>query len=135
MNFSENPKLYIFQYFDDKINQIDFNCEKAILACEPGINHEILNNTRLNLINKIKSVREGVFERFDFTEITCGMEMWTKNEKEIKDNIFLDKYCYVLNIHEQKRPIMKKFRIGILIFSEIDDDLLKRLRLKFLRLL
>ena len=37
MDFAEEPKLFINEYYDDKINQIDFNCEKEILYSNYGL--------------------------------------------------------------------------------------------------
>ena len=49
--------------------------------------------------------------------------MWDKNEQEIKDEVFLDNFCFVLDIYENKFriPMIIELKIGILIFSEYKD--------------
>ena len=130
MEFSENPEIFISQYFDDKINQIDSNCEVALLSCESDYKREIFNKARLNLINQIKSAREEVLNRFNLTESSYGVEMQRYNEDEIQDKIFLDNYCYVWNINRHKliQPLLAEFKIGIVIFSEYKDDILEKIR-------
>ena len=48
MKFSECPRLYIDHYFEDKISQVDINCENAILDCE-NVEKEIVNSEKKNL--------------------------------------------------------------------------------------
>ena len=57
MDFSESPKLFISQYYDDQRNKIDFNCEKLFLDTEEKTKKEIpqdlrkeLNDLRQNMV-------------------------------------------------------------------------------------
>ena len=150
MNFNENPKLFIIDYFENKINQIDLNCENAILkfkqedqcsmSSEDSDQHlnltseefdhqQIFNQVRLDLIETIRSARQEVLERFDKLEFMDGIEL----SDQIKDHIFCDKYCYILE-RDENFLIPSMFdakEIGVLIFSEYNDDLLDNLRYYF----
>ena len=46
MNFSENPKLYIKEYYFEKRNQIDINCEQVIFKIEQETKKAIPNELR-----------------------------------------------------------------------------------------
>ena len=123
MEFTEFPKLYIDEYYWNKINQVDVNCENAILNTKDKEEIKSLNEIRLNLIDKIKSVRQKVMERFDTLEPRYSKELLCSNTKNIKDEIFQDQYCIVLDIY-QCMPLFE-FKCGFLIFTQYDDDFLE----------
>ena len=129
MKFSESPKLFIHKYYEDKINQIDFKCEKEILEIEQiskqDIKQELLrdiNELRQNLIDKIKLVKEEVLQRYEVLEPKCTKKLLQMNSKMIQDEIFLDKYCVVIKIH-QFYPLFD-LKFGTVLFSEFNDELL-----------
>ena len=127
MNFAENPKLFIIEYYNDKKNQIDLNCELLISESKDGTMHKSLNELRMNLIEKIESAKQKVLQRCETTlGPKCPEEMLQKNTKQIKDEIFLDQYCIVLDIYEVF-PLFD-LKVGLLLFSEFEDHLLKNLK-------
>ena len=128
MNF--NAKLFINDYYENKINEIDLNCENAILETQQEDLHQILNQVRLNLVDHIKSAREEVLKRFNKLGLNDGIAL----TNEIKNEIFSDKYCYILDFEKRKYLIPKMVdskEIGVLIFSEYNDELLDNLRYYF----
>ena len=97
MKFAENPKIFINEYFDDKRNTIDLNCEKLILDIEvrtknavPQEMRQNLNKLRDDLIENIDSAKEKVLERYDTLFSNYNEETPTMNTDLIKDQIFLD---------------------------------------------
>ena len=124
MNFTDNPKLFIIEYYDDKRNQIDINCEKLILKVEDDAEHEILNKQRIDLIEKIESVKQLVLKRYDTLNSKYTKEMLANKTQEIKDEIFFDRYCLVMDFYDELIPL-QEIRVGVLLFSEFDDHLLR----------
>ena len=111
MNFAENPKVFINEYYYDKRNKIDLNCEKLILYIEEITKNEVpqemrqhLNKLRDDLIENIDSAKEKVLERYDTLFSNYNEETPTINTDLIKDQIFLDQYCTVFNVYNQ-RPL------------------------------
>ena len=135
MNFAENPKLFIMDYYYDKRNQIDLNCEKVLLEIEVGTKKEVsayqrteLNDLRMDLINRIESAKETVLKRYDALESQYAEEMLHKDPKLIKDEIFSDQYCTILDVNVMY--ILFDLKLGVLLFSEYDDHLVENLRKK-----
>ena len=137
MKFVEYPKLFINEYYENKINRIDLNYESLILKIEnktktefPDALKETLTELRMNLIGKIKSVKETILKRYDdlVTESPAEFSQHSleNNTKQIKDKIFLDQYCLVLNIAESY-PLFE-FKLGVLLFSEFEDNLFVNLK-------
>ena len=128
MNFTDNPRLYINDYYEDKINQIDLNCEHAIL--ENGEDSEKentdLNIIRMNSIEKLKSVKQNVLLRFDIFESNNNIKINEANSIKIRDDVFLDQYCFVLDIYQWFS--MFEFKTGVLLFSQYEDSVLQDLR-------
>ena len=129
MKFAENPKIFINEYFDDKRNTIDLNCEKIILQNEeetknevPQEMHQNLNKLRDDLIEKIAAVKAKVIERYDSLFSNYNEETPTMNTDLIKDQIFLDQYCTVFNVY--KHYPLFDLKLGLLLFSEYDDHLI-----------
>ena len=81
----------------------------------------------MNSIDRIKSVKQEVF---DLIELKYGKSMREKDEQEIKDDIFMDNYCFLMDIYEDrlKIPMITELKIGILIFSEYDQNLLENIK-------
>ena len=50
MDFHENPRLFILEYYSEKKNQIDLKCEEAILESKDSKDIEVLCKLRMNLI-------------------------------------------------------------------------------------
>ena len=162
MEFSECPRLYIDQYFEDKINQVDIICENAILYCKNAENgicyiesvykqtctktdldqndekvenqamveEENLNNLRMDMISNIKAVKQEVLERFNQIEYNFSPEMWQSDPNKIRDETFLDQYCYLFEVNDLF-PLFE-LKCGLLIFSQYDDDILKNLKFTFI---
>ena len=131
MDLKETLRLFIDQYFEQKINHMNLNHEKAISESENDRNHEILNKTLADLTKQIQSTKQDVLNRFDTIKLKYGDGICKKNQKDIKDEIFVDKYCYVLDIFENRKfkiPVITELRIGILIFSQYEDDFLEHLK-------
>ena len=126
MDFAQSPKLFINEYYNDKKNQIDFNCENAILNSKEETDKEFLNIMRLNFIEKIESVKQMVFGRLDAAESKYTKDMFQKNAKEIKDEVFIDLYCQVLDAYHWF-PI-NELKIGFILFTEFDDQILDGFR-------
>ena len=78
---------------------------------------------REELINKIKSVRQTVFERLELLESKYTPEEWEKDGNKIKDEVFVDQYCLVYDAF-RRYPIFE-LKCGVLIFSQYDDYLIK----------
>ena len=78
---------------------------------------------REELINKIKSVRQTVFERLELLESKYTPEEWEKDGNKIKDEVFVDQYCLVYDAF-RRYPIFE-LKCGVLIFSQYDDHLIK----------
>ena len=133
MTFNHAPRLLIADYFQDKISQIDLICERALLESEQKDKHKTLNQVRINLIDRINSAQSEVFERFDQIESKHGVELLDFDE--FKNEIFRDKYCYLLDIFEKKKflipSMIESQKLGVLIFSEYQDELLDNLRYSF----
>ena len=123
VEFFDCPKLYIDEYYREKINQVDLKCEQAILD-ETGQEEKIcLNLIREKLINKIRSVKQAVMERLELLESKNTLEKCGKYVKGFKDDVFNDQYCLVFDAYELY-PIFE-FKCGVLIFSQYNDDLIK----------
>ena len=124
----KNPRLYINEYYNEKKNIIDYNCEYAILNCKGDENEQKkLHDMRMNMINRIDSVKLSVLNRHNLLKSKYTDEMLFQNNiKEIRDEIFSDQYCIVLDIYGSI-PFFE-FKIGVLLFSQYDDDLLQDLR-------
>ena len=130
MNFFENPKLFIIDYYNDKRNQIDINCEQMILTIENKTKQVIqneerqsLNGLRQNLIDKIDSAKEEVLKRYDTLQSKYTEEMLKQNIKQIKDEIFADQYCMIIEV-DKLYPLLD-LKLGLLLFSEFEDEMLK----------
>ena len=126
MDFAEQPKLFIIEYFNEKKNQIDWNCENAILNIKDDLEIKNLHEMRQKMIDKIESVRKEVLERYEAFESKFPTEISRENTKKIKDEIFLDQYCLVLNVY-QLFPLFE-YKIGLLLFSEFQVPSLHLLR-------
>ena len=126
MNFAECPKLYIHEYYEDKINQVDLKCEKAILETKNVDETEILNKIRIDLVDKIRLAKQNVLERFDKISSQFTQEMCLSNIEKIKDEIFMDQYCLVFEAFE-RFPLFE-LKCGILVFSQFNDNLLNRFK-------
>ena len=126
MDFVDHPKLFIIEYYDSKRNQIDLNCEKAIEKAKDQTEIKDLNELRTSLIEKVKSVKESVLHRYDALESKFIEETLKNDTKQIKDEIFLDQYCMVLDAYE-RFPLFE-LKLGFLLFSEYEDHLLIALR-------
>ena len=63
MNFIESPKLFIDQYYREKINEIDIHCETAISVEKERGQKVALHLIREELIKKIRSVKQAVLDR------------------------------------------------------------------------
>ena len=126
MFFDEQPKVFINEYYNQKRNQIDLNCEKLISKTKDDLEIQSLNELRMQLIDKIDSVKQIVSQRFDELESKYTPQMLAENTQHIKDEIFLDKYCLVLEVY--KVIPFYEFKLGILLFTEFDDQYLDDLK-------
>ena len=126
MDFAEDPKLFIYEYYKDKQNRIDLECEEMILGINNEMEIQSLHDIRMNLIDRIELAKQTVLERFDALESKYIHDMMRRNTKKIKDEIFLDQYCFKLEIYQDFPLFDLKF--GLLLFSEFDDDSLKDLK-------
>ena len=122
MNFVDCPILYIDEYYRDKANEVDILCENAILEEKNVEGKKSLNKIRLVMIEKIKSVKQAVKERLVLLESQYTPEKWLEKGNKIKDEVFLDQYCFVFDVYE-RFPIFE-FKCGILVLSQYDDDLI-----------
>ena len=123
MNFVECPVLYIDEYFGDKVNKVDILSEKAILEENDVEGKECLNKIRLDLIEKIKSVKQSVKDRLVLLESQYTPEKWLEDGNKIKDEVFLDQYCFVFDFYE-RFPIFE-IQCGVVVFSQFDDELIE----------
>ena len=124
MNFEDCPNHFISEYYREKINQIDLNCERAILQTNDEEEQRCLHNIRSDMVNKIKSAKEDVCKRCDQLEMEYSTEVFLSKINEIKDQIFLDQYCFLFEVKDLF-PLFE-FKCGAVIFSQYDDDLLKK---------
>ena len=147
MDFAECPRLYINDYFERKVNEVDIICEKAVLETEnfddedssdseqgslDKIHKETiydttiaeekvnLNSLRIDLINKLRSVKQNVLERFDLLESKFTPELCKSDIEKIQDEIFMDQYCFVLEVYEWF-PLFE-LKCGLILFSQYNDD-------------
>ena len=126
MNFAESPVLYIIDYYQQKIDPIDLECEKAILSSKDDKEKSDLNVIRLDLINRLQNARKVVMDRYYLLESKFNQDMSQTMIEEIKDEIFMDQYCVVLDVYKKMRSF--DFKFGLLIFSQYEDTLLKTLK-------
>ena len=126
MNFEDCPKHFINEYYREKINQIDLNCERAVLETKDEEEIKCLNNIRSDMIDKIKSVREDVYKRCDKLEMEYSSEFFLSKINEIKKQTFWDQYCFVFGVYKWF-PLFE-FKCGVVIFSQYEDDLFKVFR-------
>ena len=126
MNFGENPKIFIIDYYDEKRRQVDLNCENLISQIKDNTEIQDLNELRMSLIKKIESVERIVLERYNAMHPNYVEEMLEIKNKQLKDEIFLDQYCLVLDVY-QVYPLFE-LQIGLLLFTEFDDYLIQNLR-------
>ena len=125
MNFAEEPKLYINEYYNEKKNQIDFSCEKEISESNDETEIQSLNELRMDMIEKIDSAKQTVLQRYETIESKYTKEMLRKDTKNIKDETFLDQYCFIFSSYYI--PLLQ-YRLGLLIFCEYDDIKLEYLQ-------
>ena len=97
MDIAEEPKLFINEYYNDKINQIDLKCEKEILKRKDEAEIRYLNELRFKLIEKIKSAKQTVKQRYNTLKTKYTKDMLKNNTKNIMDEIFIDQYCVLFN--------------------------------------
>ena len=124
MDFTDNPQLFIVEYFHNKKNQIDLKCEKAILESKYETEIKSLNALRMTLVEKIESVQQNVLQRYYALESKYTKDMLQNDNKQIKDEIFFDQYCLVL---EFRRSTLFEFKLGLLLFTEYEDHVLEPL--------
>ena len=122
IKFSEQPRLFILEYYDEKKNQIDLNCETECLKVKDEVEQEILNELRFELLAKIDLVKQLVLERYDSLESKLTVEMLQNSTQQVKDEIFVDCYCVVLEVYPQISIF--ELKIGVLLFSEFTDGYL-----------
>lgn len=92
MKTLELSKLYIIQYFDDLINQIDINAEYQLLAFSTVEHQNKINTTRNGLINEINTIKK--------------YNLDSLNRHEIQENI---KYDFIIKDIQATRMLFKKF--------------------------
>ena len=133
MIFADNPKRFINEYYYDKRNTIDLNCEILILDIQEKTNNDIskemrqnLNKLRGDLIGKIDLAEEKVLDRYDSLSSNYSAKKMKINTNFIKDQIFLDQYCTVFNVYN--RHPLSDLKLGLLLFSEFHDDLIEHLK-------
>ena len=131
MSFIEQPKLFIVRYYDDKKNEIDLQCERLISETKDKEEIQSLNELRVELVEKLESAKQTVFQRYDALESKCAEKMpWKNSAKQIQDEVFLDQYCLVLDSYKVFR--LFDLKLGLLLFSEFDDHVLEDLKWTFL---
>ena len=116
LKFFEQPELYIVEYYEDKRNQIDINCETLILETKDESEIQSLNELRQSMIEKLESVTKKVLERCK----SLRSKLNSDNFEQIKNEIFSDQYCIILRVCMS----LFDFKLGILLFTEFDDHLL-----------
>ena len=117
MNFADCPIVFIDQYYREKIGQIDLNCEKAILLSKDEKENSDLNTLRMKLINHIENLSNYVLCRYYQIESKFNQEMSETMIKEEKDEIFMDKYCYVLDVY--RKFGLFEFKFGVLEYMHL----------------
>ena len=126
MNFIDNPKLFINDYYNDKKNIIDFNCESLISKSEDQTEIVKLNELRMTFIDRLELIKQTVLQRYDSLQSKYNTEMLREHTQQIKDEIFLDKYCYIISVNYQF-PVFE-LQLGLLLISEFDNHLLDDLK-------
>ena len=119
IDFIECPVVYINEYYEEKMRQIDISCEKAILLDDKE--KDDLNTLRFELQDQIKIAKNKVFDRYHLLQSKFSQPQSKINE--LKDEIFMDNYCIVFNA--VKETSIFEFKCGILIFSQYDDEQLR----------
>ena len=126
MNFVEQPKLFINEYYNDKRNEIDLKCETLISETKDEEEIQSLNGLRMELVEKLESAKQTVFQRYDSLESKYSQDMLQKNTQRIKNEVFLDHYCLIL--YKFNTIPLFELKCGLLVFSEFDDYLLEDLK-------
>ena len=130
MNFAENPILFIDEYYANKKNKIDLDCEHLILKCKNEKRIQKLNDVRMSLIEELDSAKQTVLERYDTLGSKYTEEMLRENAQQIKDEVFSDHYCFIIDLDDVYPLLELKF--CLLLFTEFDDHLLEDLLWAFL---
>ena len=128
LDFADQPKLFINEYYNHKKNEIDLNCENEILKSQDESEIRSLNELRMSLIEKIELVKQTVLQRCISLESKYTKDTMKNNTKQIKDETFLDQYCMVLYVSEFR---LFEFKLGFLLFSEYEDQSLKYVEERF----
>ena len=68
MDFFKHPKVFISEYFNGKRNQIDLECETLISETKDEEEIQSLNGLRMELVAKLESVKQTVFQRYETLE-------------------------------------------------------------------
>ena len=77
----------------------------------------------MSLIKKIESVERIVLERYNAMHPNYAEEMLEIKNKQLKDEIFLDKYFILLDIYNIIPSF--EFKLGVILFTEFEDQLLE----------
>ena len=126
MNFAESPVVYIVEYYRDKIFQIDLKCEKEIFLSEDDTDKSDLKILRMDIIKHIENARKEVLARYYLLESKFYQDMSQSKIDELRDDIFQDKYCLILDVFEYYG--LFEFKFGVLIFTQYDDFKLSDLK-------
>ena len=126
MNFAEDPILFIDDYYFKKTNKIDLDCENLILKCKNEKYIQSLNEVRVALAEKLDTAKQMVFQRYESSKSKYTEEMLRESIQQIKDELFLDQYCFRLDVNDVIPLFQLKF--GILLFSQFDAHLLEDLQ-------
>ena len=126
-NFFECPVPYIDNYYKEIIQHIDLKFQTSILNSKNEKEIKHLNSLRLDLIDHVKNAKIKVLDRFYEIESKFNQDMSKIMViKDIKDEIFMDQYCILLDGYEKFG--MFDLKCGLLIFSQYEDTLLEDLK-------
>lgn len=119
MKIIEQTKLYLTEYFDNMINDLDMNAEYLLIS-------NSCNEKEIEIINELRKIYMSEIKRIKFKNIECYLndceeinEKIYKNESKIDDTIkkeLFREFCFFVNTNSAIK--FENYKIGFLVTTD-----------------
>ena len=110
------PALFITDYYDSLISQLDIYTEEQIEKSKGKCQQDYLNEVRQKAIDSIRNVQEENLQFYNANKKKFKIDKSNLNEEnkleELKSQLFANRFCFLLEFelystYKNKKPLFK----------------------------